>query len=80
MIQEDDDPCFSGLLILPSTEKVVKSCYSSCAIRDVNPFTFAQFYLSFLVLWKFNVAVALCPEWMKKALKKIENSVGLILN
>ena len=70
MIQEDDDPCFSGLLILPSTEKVVKSCYSSCAIRDVNPFTFAQFYLSFLVLWKFQCYGGTIPHMDEEGAKK----------
>ena len=51
MTQEDDDPCFQGLMALPATEKAKKnSCYPSCTIRYVDFSICDQFYLSFLSL------------------------------
>jgi len=56
MIQEDNDPLFQGLLVLPATEKVKEnSCYPSCTIRDVNFRICGQFFLSFLCLYKMQI-------------------------
>ena len=56
MIQEEEDPCFQGLMVLPATEKVKdNSCYPSCTIRDVNFRICGQFFLSFLSLYKFQI-------------------------
>ena len=56
MAQEEDDPCFQGLIVLPATEKVKEnSCYPSRTIRDVDFSICGQFYLSFLSLHKTQV-------------------------
>ena len=55
MIQEDGDPCFQGLLVLPATEKIkANTCYPSCAIKDVEFRICGQFFLSFLFLYKMQ--------------------------
>ena len=57
MIQEDDDPCFQGLMVLPATEKVKdNSCYPSCTIRDVDFRICGQFFLSFMCLYKMQIS------------------------
>ena len=56
MIQEEEDPCFQGLMVLPATEKIKDNViYPSCTIRDVNFRICGQFFLSFLSLCKFQI-------------------------
>ena len=67
MTQEDEDPPFVGLVVLPGAEKVKDNdSYPSCTIRDVDLELCSQFMFAFLVLFKLNTCSAtmsfLCPE------------------
>ena len=72
LIQEYDDPCFAGLLNIPSTENFKENtCYPSCTIRDINPFVCGQFSFSFFTLWKFQFHGVKMPYMDKEHTKKV---------